>query len=733
MLSKTFQIIKQFLKVFFESTVKSYSQVFFSDNQLFGTILLLVSFFDIWAGLSGILAIASSNMVANYLGYSKFKILNGYYGYNSLLVGLGAGLSFAPGIELVIIVVVASIFTLLLTILLEGVLAKYYLPILSIPFLLGIWVIVLASRDLHALGLSQRGIYAMNELYTLGGSNMVELYHWLDQLTIPEFIHAYFLSLGAIFFQYHMIAGILISIGLFIYSRLSFLLSIIGFSVAFGFYEFVGADITYFGYTFIGFNYILTAIALGGHFLVPSKYSFLWVLLLLPIVVLLSLSLGHVFVPYQLSIYSLPFNIVVIMFLYSLKLRISPKKQLSEAILQLNNPERNLYFHKQAQKRFQWLTYYPVSLPVYGEWFVSQGHNDTLTHTGEWGYAWDFIIIDKQESQFKNDGDFVNDYYCYDKVVVAPAFGVVVEIVDGIEDNQIGDVNLIHNWGNTIVIKHTEYLFSQISHLKSGSFKVKKGEYVNKGDSLAHCGNSGRSPYPHIHFQLQTAPFVGSKTIDYPIDHYIAKKEGKFILNSYDKPQKSETISNIKTDSLLKAAFNFIPGQELKFVVDKSGKKTEELLWEIKTDSYNNAYIYCSASNSYAYFFNDGNLLLFKNFVGDKNSPLYYFYLAIYKVPFGFYNGMAIEDSFPVNLIFKRRMLYLQDFIAPFYLFLKADYSLEFVSIDNELSPEQIEIKSIVNTAIFGKKHRNLEFDISISRHGIESINVSQKFTLKRI
>jgi len=732
MLSKRFTRVKPFIILAYESTVTSYSQVFFSDKKLFGIILMLVSFFDPWAGLAGIVSIISSNLFASYLGYNKLSIKNGYYGYNSLLVGLGAGLSFAPGIELLIIVIVASIFTLFITVMLQGVFTKYYLPVLSIPFLIGLWVIILASRDLSALGLSERGIFAVNELYTLGGSKIVAVYNWFAELAVPDYISTYFLSLGAIFFQYNLLAGILISIGLFFYSRLSFLLSIIGFAVAYLFYGFLDADITYYGYTYIGFNYILTAIALGGHFLVPSRYTFLWVILLLPVVVLLSLSLSGLFAPYQISIFSLPFNIVVLLFLYSLKLRVFPKSQLREVVLQLNNPEKNLYYHQQALERFKWLEYYPISLPFFGEWNVSQGHNDTMTHKNEWGNAWDFVILDSEGKQFKNDGNELEDYYCYDKAVLAPAYGVVVEIVDGIADNEVGDVNLIQNWGNTVIIKHSEYLYSKLSHLKPDSFKVKKGVHINKGETLAYCGNSGRSPYPHIHFQLQASPFVGSKTLDYPLDHFVISEKEQFSLKSYSQPEKNAIVSNIKLDLLLKDAFNFIPGQELEFTLERPGRAVIDVSWEIKADSYNNSYIFCSKTNSFAYFFNDGSLLIFKNFVGDKKSALYYFYLAVYNMPFGFYRGMRIKDSFPVNLIFKKSLLYLQDFIAPFYMFLKSNYQMEFVTIDNELAPARIKIKSIVESMVFKKQLMHREYTIEVDTKGLMKIQSSDNYLLKR-
>ncbi|MBN1252459.1 MAG: urea transporter, partial [Bacteroidales bacterium] len=304
-----------------ESFVNSYSQVFFSDNKIFGVILIIVSFFDFWAGFSGIISVFVTNLIAYYLGYNIFTIKKGSYGFNSLLVGLGVGLTFQPGIELFFIVFFASVLTLFISLFLEGIFAKYYLPFLSIPFLFGMWIVMLSSRDLLGLGLSERGIFTTNELFQIGGKSLVDIYIFIDNIHIPEIISTYFLSLASIFFQYNIFAGLLIAAGLFFYSRISFLLSIIGYFTAYAFYHFIGADITQYGYAYIGFNYILMAIAVGGHFLIPTKKSFLWVILLLPVVVLITLSIGKLLIPYQLAVYSLPFNIVVILFIYILKLR----------------------------------------------------------------------------------------------------------------------------------------------------------------------------------------------------------------------------------------------------------------------------------------------------------------------------------------------------------------------------------------------------------------------------
>ena len=64
-------------------TLKSYSIIFFSDKLLFAVILLVVSFFDIFSGFCGLVAVVTTNLAAEFLGFDKNKILKGYYGFNS--------------------------------------------------------------------------------------------------------------------------------------------------------------------------------------------------------------------------------------------------------------------------------------------------------------------------------------------------------------------------------------------------------------------------------------------------------------------------------------------------------------------------------------------------------------------------------------------------------------------------------------------------------------------------
>ena len=89
--------LKSIFPSFLSSIANSYSQIFFSNSKTFALILFIVSFFDFWAGLSGVIAVMVSNILAYLIGFNRVSIRKGYYGFNSLLVGLGLGVYFQPG------------------------------------------------------------------------------------------------------------------------------------------------------------------------------------------------------------------------------------------------------------------------------------------------------------------------------------------------------------------------------------------------------------------------------------------------------------------------------------------------------------------------------------------------------------------------------------------------------------------------------------------------------------
>lgn len=710
-----------------QSILNSYAQVFFSDNKVFAGILMLITFVDFYTGLFGLMAVLITTGMAHWMGFDKFKIKQGYYGFNSLLTGLGIGIFFQPGLLLVLIIILAAVLTLFISVAFEGIIGKYALPYLSLPFVFALWAVMLASREFQALGLNERGIYTLNELYLLGGHNLVKLYEWWGNIPFPSSVRSYFLSLGAIFFQFNVFTGVLVAIGLLVYSRIAFTLSLLGFYTAFLFYMLIGATLSETGYSYIGFNYILSAIAIGGYFIIPNRSSYLWVILLIPMVAILTISLSSILWIYQLPIYSLPFNIIALLFLYVLKFRLHNRIQLNTLFVQQNAPEKNLYAFTNFMERFGRSSSIPIHLPFFGEWNVTQGHNGEYTHKSDWKHALDFEIIDEEKKTYKNSGDFLEDYYCYNKIVVAPADGQVESIIDDFDDNIIGQKDLEHNWGNTIVIKHSEQLYTKLSHLKKGSFEVKEGDKVKRGDPLARCGNSGLSPYPHLHFQVQATPYVGSKTIDYPINNYILhREEEQMELRTVDIPEKGQTISNIQANPVLKKAFHFIPGEQIRLTIGKSETdgKVMETVWVIKRDFYLNTYIECEGSSCRAWFKSDGYMLYFTHFEGKRNTLLYYFYLGAYKICLGNYKNIKLTDTFPANMVFSKYKLLIHDFIAPFFMYKKGSYNVQYNTLKETMSDTKLLLKAEVNRHVFNKKSTLATIDFYADNKGLNSFNV---------
>lgn len=153
-------------------------------------------------------------------------------------------------------------------------------------------------------------------------------------------------------------------------------------------------------------------------------------------------------------------------------------------------------------------------LPFKGEWVAVNGcFKRKYSHS--WNiptqrYAYDFIILDETSKSYNGYLGNVTSYYCYDKEILSPANGIVVEIKNNSQDSEIfSKENYIskakHIAGNYIVIRHSENEYSTLAHLKKDSIRVKVGDVLSKGEVIALCGNTGNSSEPHLHFQLQTS------------------------------------------------------------------------------------------------------------------------------------------------------------------------------------------------------------------------------------
>ncbi len=699
----------------------SYGQIFFSQNRVFGVLLLFISFFDLWAGLAGIISVLIANLVAYFSGFSVKNISRGLYGFNALLVGLGLGFSFQPSVQLLLLIAASALLTLFVSLALEGVLYKYGLPFLSLPFILGTWAVMVASMKFDVLSYSERDIYTYNMLFGFGGITVVELYDFFRVFfdTIPV-AKIYFLSLGAIFFQNNILAGIIISFGLLLHSRIAFSISVLGYLAAVAFYEILGYDFMVLGYSYIGFNFILTAIAVGSVFVIPSWRSYLWVLVLLPVSVIVTISMEMIFSNLRLPVYALPFNAVVLLFMYILKLRVNIRP-LKINITGERNPEHSLYAYRSDTKRFAGIPEISVRLPFMGVWSVTQAHNGKYTHKDSWQHAWDFEIKDSKGKTYTASGTDLQDYHCYGKKIVAPASGYIVDIQDNVTDNKIGEINTKQNWGNSLVLKMSDYLFVQLSHLKPSSISVRIGDYVTEGQLLAEVGNSGHSPYPHLHFQFQAYPNIGSPTLRFPLSAYFVQTpDGVQYGDGY--PIENQIVYNIYSETVLRDALHWLPNEKIRVVTDSG-----EHEWIADTDMNKQTFLFCQKSKMKIYYIQTPEYMLFTKFEGSIRSEMFLVYKALYHIKFSHKNQASYSDTMNPVYAFGKMRMFFYDFVAPFFDILKTNYTLYHQDIDAMDSSAPLQSVVKIESKSGRKIVRTEEYEISVNQSGEITIIFNNK------
>ncbi len=724
-------ISKISLSNFFDSVFYSYAQIFFSNRKWFGVVALLSTMLELQVGALGLLGVTLSNLLAIYLKFDNRKIINGYYGFNGILFGLSTGFFFYLTPQLFIVVLVFILLSFFLSATLEHLLADVLnLPGLSLPFITTLFVFLIFTSSLD-LALYKPFIFSSEIL----------------GVSLPKFMVTYFEAFSLVLLQSNIFTGVILTIALLTFSRVMFVNSIIAYTINYLVLNSLVANASDSLLVLTSFNAILTAFAIGGNLVIVSKKSFSLIIISTLFVIIFTIFFEKMLATEMLPVLVLPFNFVALSFIYALKFR---QEHTDITLLYFNpgSPEENYYYHKNRSSRFDRFKFLFPELPFWGEWKITQGIAGEHTHKEDWQYAWDFVITDDNNKEFANSGDFLEDYFCFDTPVVAPMDGEVVKILDDIPDNKIGEINLEYNFGNSIVIDHGEGLFSSISHLKRKSVEVALGDRVNKGDVLAKCGNSGRSPYPHLHFQFQLTNKIGDKTYKFPIAYFLENGEGELSIKSFSYPKEKTLVRNIEAHKTLKKALSLQLWDKFSFNCNLNGKSFVES-WEVKADVLNNLYIENNNGAKLFLFIKD-KMFYTTDYLGKKDQALYFFYLSAPSIPLGFNENLTWEDSYPVSQTVSGVTRYLSEFFLLFGNQIESKANLRFENFkgeeklldiyENEIDKKKLSFivtNTVVNkgSKLFGYYSDEIKCHLRISQkgeiEGFEIVSKKNKFVAK--
>ncbi len=189
-----------------------------------------------------------------------------------------------------------------------------------------------------------------------------------------------------------------------------------------------------------------------------------------------------------------------------------------------------------------------LSLPFKGRWQVMWGgdtkemnyHHDVPNQR----FAFDLLGVGENGKTRKGEGSSNEDYRAFGREVLAPADGIVTDVITGVRDNVPPSMNPYSGLGNAVFIQHSDYEVSVIAHLRMGSVRVKPGQKVKRGEVIGLCGNSGNSSEPHIHFHLMNTPIIQDATgIKVHFDRVLVEKNGKRQRRRNHSPVKADIIS----------------------------------------------------------------------------------------------------------------------------------------------------------------------------------------------
>ena len=103
-------------------------------------------------------------------------------------------------------------------------------------------------------------------------------------------------------------------------------------------------------------------------------------------------------------------------------------------------------------------------------------------------------------------------------VVRSAAPGRVIGVRDGMPDVNIREIGVAalkgRDCGNGVRISHGGGWVTQYCHMRKGSVMVARGDRVDTGQAIGLVGLSGRTEFPHLHFEISHEgtpidPFVG--------------------------------------------------------------------------------------------------------------------------------------------------------------------------------------------------------------------------------
>ena len=295
------QLIKTHLTCqFIDVGLRSYGQVMLQNNALSGLIFFAGVLIGGCAagkpqlGLASLVAVIFANLTAYIYRLNRKAWQQGIYGFNACLIGIALPTFCENSLYLWSCIVLAACLSVFITQAFSTILQQWYLPCLTIPFILLTWLFLLATPSLSALNI------------TISNEMAPSASHFSPIFILPDSI----LGIAEVFLFNSILAGVFFLIGLAVNSLKITIYAFVASAIAIVIALLYGAQIQAVSLGLYSFNAVLTAITLVTFSGKQDIKIVIYILLGIILTVFTQAALVTILKPYTIPVLTLPFVLV---------------------------------------------------------------------------------------------------------------------------------------------------------------------------------------------------------------------------------------------------------------------------------------------------------------------------------------------------------------------------------------------------------------------------------------
>lgn len=295
---------------FGEWVLRGVGQVFLQNNPLTGALFLLGIFLSSWAaGLFALLGTVTATGTALLLGVPRASVAQGLYGFNGTLTAIDLSFYLRQDWRLVGFVVVGSATSAILAAALANFLSSDHVPSLTAAFVATTWLFLAGLGQFSALRGSRTTVIPAHLPQPVSNNGGV--------LHPQDLLSGFFNGFSEVLLQSGVWSGVAILAGILVNSRISAVAAAVGSLVGFGGGWVLGFPADAVSGGLVGYNSVLTVIALGGLYYVLTLRSALFAVFGGIVTVVAYGALATVLAPVALPVVTAPFVLTTWAFVFA--------------------------------------------------------------------------------------------------------------------------------------------------------------------------------------------------------------------------------------------------------------------------------------------------------------------------------------------------------------------------------------------------------------------------------